>query len=117
MSPTVSLAIWSTEYWMREGVLLPAPPVVVSDNPEVAGEVLHLLAVGRKNSIHGPSLLGGPVKDSRQVENGGRGQRDQVGGESDRGVCETQRGPHRRESVPASAVDRAATPDATTTAP
>ena len=73
--------------------------------------------VGRKNSIHRPFLLPGPVKDSRQVEDGRGGQRDQVGGESDRGVGETQSGLDRRESVPASAADRAATPGATPTAP
>jgi hypothetical protein len=44
------------------------------------------------------------------------GQHDQVGGESDRGVGKTQRGLNRRESVPASAVDRVATPGATPTA-
>jgi hypothetical protein len=47
----------------------------------------------------------------------GQGQRggfhDQVGGEGVRGMVHIQSGPDRRESVPASAVDRAATPDAT----
>ena len=33
-------------------------------------------------------LVPGPVKDSRQVEDGRGGQHDQVGGESDRGVDE-----------------------------
>ena len=35
-----------------------------------------------------------------------------MGGEGDRGLAHIQSGPDRRESVPASAVDRAATPDA-----
>jgi hypothetical protein len=34
---------------------------------------LVIVHVGRKNSIHRPFLLAGPVKDSRQVENGGEG--------------------------------------------
>jgi hypothetical protein len=58
-----------------------------------------------------------PVKDSRAGRGWEGGQHDQVGGESDRGVGKTQSGPDRRESVPASAVDRAATPGATPTAP
>jgi hypothetical protein len=44
--------------------------------------------VGRKNSIHRSFLLVGPVNDSWRVEDGGRRlQRDQEGGESDRGVA------------------------------
>jgi hypothetical protein len=45
------------------------------------------------------------------------GQHDQVGRESDRDVGKTQSGLNRRESVPASAADRAATPGATPQAP
>src|SRR5262249_38827705 len=41
------------------------------------------------------------------------GQHDPVGGAGDCGMVHVQSGPDRRESLPASATDRAATPDAT----
>jgi hypothetical protein len=69
--------------------------------------------VGRKNSVHRPFLLPRPVKGFPSGQGQKGGQRDQVGGEGDPGVLHIQSGPDRRESAPASAVDRAATPDTT----
>jgi hypothetical protein len=88
--------------------------LVVTDN-KALDEVLYSPegVVGRNNSIHRPFLLSGLVKDSRLVKARRGVPHDQVDAEGDGGMAYVQSGPDRRESVPTSAVDRAATPDTT----
>jgi hypothetical protein len=68
----------------------------------------------RAQELHPPSFPCARACERLPSGQGRKGvQHDQVGGAGDRGMVHVQSGPDRRESMPASAVDRAATPDAT----